>query len=126
MDLGRCFFRNAIMGRGMAFAILRRGNWDVDLALSGRSGGLRISRCFDCAERVRTESAESAAGHSRPHGHAAGVRDFSDRLSYLAENSKTRSVDATGSILDLRIADRCNVDQGADCLCVSPAGHSTL
>ena len=119
MDLGRPFCRNAIMGRGVAFAILHRGNCDVDLALSGRSGGSRISRCFDCAERVRTESAESASGHSCPHGHAAGVRDFSDRLSYLAENSKTGSVDTEGSILDLRTAHRCDVNQGTDCLCVS-------
>src|SRR5207247_1512569 len=62
---------------------------------------------------------QSWSGDSRRHGYAAGVPDFSDRLSYLAENSKTGSLETAGSILDLRPANRGDVDQGADCLCVS-------
>src|SRR5213078_592523 len=121
MDLSGSLSVNAVLGRSVAVAVLCCGDCGLGLVVSRRGGGLWISRCFDCTERVRTESAESSSGDSRPHGYAAGVPHFSDRLSYLAENSKTGSLETAGSILDLRFAHRGDVDQGADCLCVSAA-----
>src|SRR5438094_3042290 len=91
MDLSGSLSVNAVLGRSVAVAVLCCGDCGLDLVVSHRGGGLWISRCFDCTERVRTESPESSSGDSCPHGYAAGVLDFSDRLSYLAENSKTGS-----------------------------------
>src|SRR6059058_823882 len=126
MDLSGSLSVNAVLGCSVAVAVLCCRDCGLDLVVSRRGGGLWISRCFDCTERVRTEPAESSSGDSRPHGYAAGVPDFSDRLAYLAENSKTGSLDTTRSILDLRVAHRCAVDQGADCLCVSTSRHCAV
>src|SRR5207248_5289736 len=126
MDLSGSLSVNAVLGRSVAVAVLCCGDCGLNLVVSRRGDGLWISRCFDCIERVWTESVESASGDSRPHGYAAGVADFSDRLSHLAENSKTGSLETAGSILDLRPAHRGDVAQGADCLCVSASRDGPL
>src|SRR4029453_12051053 len=118
LDFSWRVFLNAFMGRGMAIAVTRFSHCGIDLVVSRCGFGLRIDCWPDCLQRVRIESAESTPGNTRAHRHAAGVRDFSDRLVDLAKNPRTGSVETARSTLHVCIAHGRNVDQGTGCLCV--------
>jgi len=110
LDFRWSVYANPIMGRGVAIAIPSGCNGLVDLVVSFCRLSLRIDCRLDRARRFRIEFAESTPGDSLAHRHAAGARNFPDRLIDLAENSEGGSVETARSGLHLRIAHRRNVD----------------
>src|SRR5262249_4662856 len=72
-------------------------------------------------QRVRIESAESAACDTRAYRYAARAGNFSDRSADLAKNPNANGLDIARSSLRLCIADSRNADQRPDCLRVSAA-----
>ena len=105
----------------MATAVVSGGDCDGDIVVSCCHFRLRKDCGRDRAKRVRIESTESTPGDSRAHGHAAGARNFPDRLIDLAENSEGGTVEIARSSLHPGIAHRCDVDQGTNCLRVFAA-----
>src|SRR5262249_24107206 len=88
--------------------------------------GVWTKRRGNCSRRIRTESAESAAGYARAHRHAARVCNFSDRPPDLAKNSSRKRLETARSGSRVCTAYGRNVDQRSHSLCVSPTGNSIV
>src|SRR5882724_7332270 len=114
MDFSRSFRVNALVGSGLAFAVFPRGGCDINLALSRRDDGLRISRCVDCTKRVWVKSAKSASGDARSHRYAADFGNFSHWPVDLAKSPTRRSVEQTRPLAPFRVVDGGDVDQRAN------------
>src|SRR6266699_1963365 len=126
MDVSRSLHIDPIMGSSVAAAITSRRDWLVDLVVSLCQLCLRNNCRHNRTRCIWIKSSQSTPGDTRAHGHAAGLRNFSNRLIDLAENSGGRTVEASRSILHLRIAHRRDVDQGSDRLRVFASGDCAV
>src|SRR5438093_13144059 len=85
MDFCRSLCGNALVGYGMAAALLSGCDCHSDVAISCCDVGLWNDSRLDRAQRIWIESAKPTACDTRAYRHAARARDFSDRLGDLAK-----------------------------------------
>src|ERR1700688_302382 len=126
MDFCRSLCDNALVGYGMAAALLSGRDRHSDVAISRCDAGLRSDCRPDRARRIWIESAEPTPCDTRAHRYAARAGDFSDWLAHLAKNPSRNRMETGRADLPLCTAHSRNVDQGPDCLRVSTAGNCAV
>ena len=121
LDVGRDFRSDAIMGTGVAVAVISVGDCFGPSRFPGVIG-LRINCGADGGVRVEFQFVRAAARFARANRYAARAHHFRNRLADLGKNPNRTGVDAARPHYPFSASERRDADQRSDRLCVFVAG----